>query len=55
MPVSVNQIKNKKIRKPVDKPSEPIHGPYEPIHGPPPPQLLAGVKAVVWFWIIDET
>ena len=41
MPASVNKIKNKKIRKPVDKPSEPIHGPTEPIHGLPP-QLHAG-------------
>jgi hypothetical protein len=30
MPISVNQIKNKKT---VDKPSEQTHGPAEPIHG----------------------
>jgi hypothetical protein len=33
MPTSVNQIKNQKKEKPMDKPTEPIHG---------PPQLLAG-------------
>jgi hypothetical protein len=48
MPASINQIKNKKEQKPMDKPSEPTDGPAEPMHGLPPQLLTGGGAPLAW-------